>query len=211
VKTDDLISVLVQDAPVRWRFGRVLTLAVIAGAAIAGLSFFAFMNLRPDIELALGTVRFLFKLALTVTLAAAATGAILRIARPGVPLGAWGWALAAVPVLLAGGVITELSVMPESTWAARLAGHNARFCLMLIPLLAIGPLACLLIALRHGAPAYPGLAGAIAGIAASGIAAALYALDCTDDSPLFVATWYTLATVAVAAAGYLAGSRLLRW
>jgi hypothetical protein len=90
VKTDDLISVLVQDAPVRWRLGRVLTLAVIAGAAIAGLSFFAFMGLRPDIELALGKVRFLFKLALTVTLAAAATGAILRIARPGVPLGAWG-------------------------------------------------------------------------------------------------------------------------
>jgi hypothetical protein len=82
---------------------------------------------------------------------------------------------------------------------------------MLIPFLAIGPLACLLIALRYGAPAYPGLAGAIAGIAASGIAAAFYALDCADDSPLFVATWYTLATVAVAAAGYLAGSRLLRW
>ena len=41
------------------------------------------------------------------------------------------------------------------------------------------------------------LAGAIAGIAASGIAAAFYALDCADDSPLFVCTWYPLATLAI--------------
>jgi hypothetical protein len=211
VKTDDLINVLAQDAPVRWRFGHVFALATISGAAIAGLLFFALMGFRHDIASALGTARFVFKFALTVMLGAAAAGAVFRIGRPGASLGAWGWALAAAPVLLAGAVIVELLVMPESTWAARLIGDNARFCLTLIPFLAIGPLACLLIGLRHCAPGCPGLAGAIAGLAASGIAAAFYATNCTDDSPLFVATWYPLAAAGVTAAGYLAGSRLLRW
>jgi hypothetical protein len=211
VKTNDLINVLAQDAPVRWGFGRVFAAATIASVGIAGALFFALMGFRPDIAHAIGTVRFLFKFLLTVMLGAAATGAILRMARPGVRVGAWGWALAAVPVLLAGAVIAELLVMPEWTWAARMAGHNARFCLTLIPLLAIAPLACLLMALRSGAPGRPGLAGALAGLAAAGIAAAFYAANCTDDSPLFVAAWYPLAAAIVTGAGYLAGSRLLKW
>ena len=93
----------------------------------------------------------------------------------------------------------------------QLVGHNARFCLTLIPLLAIGPFVCLFIALRRGAPTKPRLTGALAGLAASGIAATFYASYCTDDSPLFLATWYPLATLIVAAVGYLAGDRLLRW
>ena len=32
---------------------------------------------------------------------------------------------------------------PASTWAVRLVGSNARFCLTLIPFLAVGPLAYL--------------------------------------------------------------------
>ena len=72
-------------------------------------------------------------------------------------------------------------------------------------------LAAALIGLRHGAPTRPALAGAIAGLLSAGLAATLYAAHCTDDSPLFVATWYTIATAMVAAIGALAGSRLLRF
>jgi hypothetical protein len=43
------------------------------------------------------------------------------------------------------------------------------------------------------------------------IAATFYASNCTDDSPLFVATWYPLAIGIVVLAGYVAGSRCLRW
>ena len=93
----------------------------------------------------------------------------------------------------------------------RLVGHNARFCLTLIPLLSIGPLVCLLAALREGAPSSPGLAGAVAGLGASGIAATFYAANCTDDSALFVITWYPIATLIVTIAGYLIGRKLLRW
>jgi len=52
-------------------------------------------------------------------------------------------------------------------------------------------------------------AAAAAGTRAS--TATLYAAHCTDDSPLFVATWYTLATALVTALGALIGSKLLRF
>jgi hypothetical protein len=45
----------------------------------------------------------------------------------------------------------------------------------------------------------------------AGLAATLYASHCTDDSPLFVATWYTISTALVTAIGALAGSKLLRF
>ena len=48
-------------------------------------------------------------------------------------------------------------------------------------------------------------------MAASGIAATFYAANCTDDSALFVVTWYTIATLIVTTAGYLIGRKLLRW
>ncbi len=45
----------------------------------------------------------------------------------------------------------------------------------------------------------------------AGLAATLYASHCTDDSPLFVAFWYTLATALVAALGALMGARVLKY
>jgi hypothetical protein len=61
------------------------------------------------------------------------------------------------------------------------------------------------------APTRPALAGAVAGLLSAGLAATLYAAHCTDDSPLFVATWYTIATALVTAVGALIGSRVLRF
>ncbi|MFM9815988.1 NrsF family protein, partial [Streptomyces scabiei] len=61
------------------------------------------------------------------------------------------------------------------------------------------------------APTRPGSAGAVCGLAASGIAATFYAANCPDDSPLFVATWYPPAVAIVVLAGWAAGRRWLRW
>ena len=60
---------------------------------------------------------------------------------------------------------------------------------------------------RHagGRAAASGQDGALAGAASAGLAAFLYASHCPDDLPLFVATWYPLATLICAAAGALAG------
>ena len=45
----------------------------------------------------------------------------------------------------------------------------------------------------------------------AGLAATFYAAHCTDDSPLFVATWYPLAIAMLAIAGALAGRLFVRW
>jgi len=211
VKTDDFINLLAQDSSPPWRFQRVLAFAVVGGMALAAVLFFAAIGFRPDIDAALQTSRFLFKFVVTTALAITATLALLGLGRPGGRLAQNGAALALAPALLLGAVALELWSLPEAQWVPNMVGHNARFCLTLIPLLAIGPLACFLAALRQGAPSQPGLAGTVAGLAASGIAATFYASNCTDDSPLFVMTWYPLAILIVTAAGYVVGRTLLRW
>ncbi|MGL4968257.1 MAG: NrsF family protein [Inquilinus sp.] len=211
MKTDDLITALAQDAPIRWPLGRAVAAAMAGGAVVAGLIFFAGIGVRPDVMQAVETIRYLFKFVVTLALAVTATGLILHLARPGVPLGAWRWALLAAPALLAVSVVLEMMAMPMSSWGTRWIGTNAPWCLSLIPLMALGPLALILLALRQGAPRRPGLAGAVAGLVASGIAATFYAAHCPDDSPFFVATWYTLATGIVVVIGTLAGRRWLRW
>jgi len=89
---------------------------------------------------------------------------------------------------------------------SRTRGRAALSIAVTLPLLAGA-----LIGLRHGAPARPAVAGAIAGLLSAGLAATLYASHCTDDSPLFVAAWYTIATALVTAIGALAGARLLKF
>ena len=102
-------------------------------------------------------------------------------------------------------------VVPPSEWMTRLIGHNVRYCTMMIPMMAAPILAALIVAMRAGAPQHPAWTGALAGAASAGLAALLYASHCPDDSPLFVATWYPLATLICAGVGALAGRRFLAW
>lgn len=211
MKTEDLISALAADGKPRGRLGRSLLVALAAGALLAGAAFFATLGFRPDIDSAVRTMRFLFKFLVTLSLAAAAIGVVWRIGRPGVPLALPSWALTIPILLLVAAVVVELMIMPEASWSTRLLGRNSMHCLAAIPALSIPTLAGLLYVMRDSAPSNPTLAGAVAGLAAAGIAATYYASNCTDDSPLFVATWYTLAVMIVAIAGALIGRRLLRW
>jgi len=93
----------------------------------------------------------------------------------------------------------------------RLVGNNSRACMTAIPLMSLPLLAGALYGLRHGAPTHPAVAGAVAGMLSAGLAATLYASHCTDDSPLFVMTWYSIATALVAAIGAFVGSKVLRF
>jgi hypothetical protein len=91
------------------------------------------------------------------------------------------------------------------------AANNTRVSLLAIRARSRPILAGALMARRHGARARPAVAGAVAGLLSAGLAATLYASHCTDDSPLFVATWYTIATALMAAIGALVGAKLLRY
>jgi hypothetical protein len=211
VNTADLIDVLAQDAPVRWRLPSLLAMAFAVGAVIAAIIFMIGVGMRPDMSVAGHTMRVQFKFLFALTLLSGATGAVAQVGRPGTTPGPWPLVLAAVPVLLGLAVIAELFATPAQSWMPRLMGRYSMYCLTIIPALALAPLACLLFVLRESAPARPGLAGAVAGLAAGGIAALLYASHCPDDSPLFVAAWYSSAIAFVVAIGYLAGARLLKW
>lgn len=211
MKTNELISLLTEDTPVRVRLGRVLTAALAAGIAISAMILLSTVGIRHDISSAIETVRVLFKVGLMLTLAILASAVVFRIGRPGVSLAPTAAALLIPLGLLVAAVAIELRVLPRQSWESQLMGHNARFCLMFIPLLSLAPLGGFMLALRSGAPKRPTLAGAAAGLASGGIAAALYAWHCVDDSPLFVATWYTIAIAAVTAIGAALGRRYLRW
>jgi hypothetical protein len=90
-------------------------------------------------------------------------------------------------------------------------GKTMTTCLVTIPLLSILPVGSLLIMLRQGATTGPAKAGFVAGLAGAGFSAAVYALHCTEDSPLFYVTWYGLAIMGVASVSALIGARSLRW
>jgi hypothetical protein len=212
VKTDDLIASLAADAPeAQTPPRRAFLIAVIAGALIAGSAFFLTLGPRPDFMLAIHTIRFDFKFVVTLVLAVTALLAARDMARPGMPHSRFRRLLWRAPVLMIAAVVAELTMVPRDLWMTKLIGHNMRFCTTMIPLFALGPLALLLWAFRSGAPENPARAGAVAGLIAGGIGAAFYAAHCFDDSPLFVATWYTLAIGVVSGLGAFLGTRLLRW
>ena len=211
MKTDELIKLLAQDAPVRRRLGRMLVLALVFGIAASGLLLLSTVGLRADLSTAIETVRVMFKIATTLLLAVLAFLVVERIGRPGLSVRSPAFSLLLPAALLLSATLAELFVLPKGEWTTRLLGRHAAFCVFFIPVLSLAPLAGLMLALRHGAPAHPGLAGAAAGLAASAVGAALYAWHCPDDSPLFMATWYTLAIALVTLVGYGIGRKALRW
>jgi hypothetical protein len=211
MKTDELIQALAADNTRRVvPIARVLLIAMGIGVVMSAGLFTALLHARADINAAAHTFAFVFKVVVALSLVGAAGLLLMESARP-LPRVRAPQLLVLAPLLLISGVISELSLVPVDLWSQRWIGHNAGHCLSLIPLLALAPAAALLLALRRGAPAHPALAGAAAGLVAGGFGAALYAFTCPDDSPLFVATWYTLAVAFVTGVSAFVGSRLLRW
>jgi len=212
MKTDDLISAMVQDGATRRpSVGARLTIALVIGGAAAAVLFALVLGIRPDIGGALQTSRFLLKLAVTVTCFGFALWACAQMARPDVKPGKVLAGLAVAPALLGLAIAYELATISPDQWYTRAIGSNARICLIAVPLLSIAPLVALLAALRAGAPRSPPIAGAVTGLLAGALAASLYATHCVDDSPLFVALWYTPAIALMVLLGAVAGRRLLRW
>ena len=131
------------------------------------------------------------------------------LARPGARVVLW--PLAAVSAVAIGLWIAAWLAVPPEALRMAIVGKAMVGCLTTIPLLAVLPTAAVLVALRQGAPTRPRLAGAVAGLAGGGLAAALYATYCIEDSPLFFVTWYGTAILAVAAISALVAGRVLRW
>ena len=210
--TDQLIKTLAADNAHRPRpVGLVLALALLAAAPVSILMFVAELGVRPDVMTAMHNPFFDLKFAVTLALAAAAIAVSLHLSRPEASLRGFVWLLAIPAGLLVAGISGEMMMPQRLPMMTRLVGNNSKVCMTAVPLMSLPLLAAALIGLRHGAPTRPALEGAMAGLLSAGLAATLYASHCTDNSPLFVATWYTLGAALVTAIGALVGSRVLRF
>lgn len=212
MKTEDLIGVLAADTGRRRLPPQpALWLAVLASIVVAGTMLLATIGVRPDIAIAATSVRFLFKFVFTIAVAATAFALVHRSLYPESSERLPWPLLLGGPALLAIAVALELWVLPTSAWSMSATGKNGFLCLTVVPALGIIPLGLGIWALRQGAPTHPGLAGFCVGLLAGGIAATFYAAHCTDDSPLFVATWYPLAIGMLGVLGAVLGRLAVRW
>lgn len=214
MRTDELINTLVADHAVQPRpkpVGHGLVMAIIGGLAISGALFALTLGVRPDIVSALGTWRFDLKLSANLVLVIAATWVALRLSSPTTkPLSAMRPLLVPALLLLAAAMY-ELVTVPASAWPSRAMGVNGVMCLASIIFLSVLPLTATIYALRQGAPTSPAVMGAVGGLLAGALGATVFAMHCTNDSPLFVAIWYTLAIGLTAIVGLLVGQYVLRW
>jgi hypothetical protein len=210
MNTDDLISALSRDAR---RTGPTVHRRIAIALAVATVTAFgllvASLGVRPDLAAASTTMLFSLKMLLVATLAVAAFALVRASARPEAELPK---TVLLVPVLLlVFGIGHEIATQVPANLPARLVGRNWGVCLVAIPLLGLLPLAAILTAMSAAAPRSATLAGALSGLAAGAVAAFFYGLHCTDDSPLFVATWYSLAIGMLTVTGAAVGRRTLAW
>jgi hypothetical protein len=211
MKTDELIRSLAADATPPLSLARALVYGFLPGVVLSLIFYALVVGPRPHLLALLPAPRIVFKMVFPIAVFACAGPLALQLARPRGNPRPLVYVLIGLLAVLAAAVVIELIVLPPDLWGVRLIGHNALICMGLIPLMSAAPLVGTLIALHRGAAPNPERAGAVAGLFAGAFGAALYATHCPDDSPLFVATWYTLAILIVMSVGALAGRRFLRW
>ena len=211
--TDELIDRLTGDLrPARQGVvpGRLL-LGLAAGSVVALVWVVLGLGLRPDFPGALSTQMFWIKLAYVTALGGVSIWALDRLSRPAASSrGRLIWLTAPV-VAIAMMSMVQLGPASSPERIALVMGHSAKMCPLLILATAAPIFAALVWALRGLAPTRPRLTGAVTGLAAGGMGAALYALHCPESGAAFVAIWYGLGILAASGAGALLGPRVLRW
>lgn len=210
MRTEDLIDGLARDAKSERRgVGYRLVVCLAAGVGASVALFLWLLGPRADFAQALATPWYPLKIAILAGTAALAIPVAETLARPGARVPS-AWLL--VPAGLLGlAVLADLAMLGMSGASMRLQGKNGLDCITLIPLFSAAPLIAVLMAMRSGAAAFPARAGLVAGLLSGAVGGVLYGLYCPDDSPLFVAAWYSIGIGAVACAGAAAGRTVLRW
>jgi hypothetical protein len=184
------------------------SLPLVSGVMAVG--FLAVAGIRAD-AFSTGFGPTVLKVTLGATLAVIGLALAVQLARPTGNATVAMRALLVAPLAMTLIAALDLALHGNLGWQERLWGKNIWACLLMIPLLALFPLAATLHALRNGAPENPAAAGALAGLGSAGIAILPYGLFCTENAALFIATWYVLASCIAGVIGAVAGRHLLRW
>lgn len=213
MKTDELITVLASGAgavePGAWQ--RRYATALGWGAFGATFLMALMLGVRPDLVDALRLPMFWVKLAFPAALFAGALLAVLRLSRPGVPLGRAPVVIAA-PVLAMWLLAAVVLVGADPGERKELVlGFSAASCPFTIALLSVPLFGAALWAMKGLAPTRLALAGAAAGLLAGSGGALVYALYCPEMAAPFIGIWYLLGMLIPTALGAILGPRLLRW
>ena len=211
MKTEDLIRALAADTLPARALRTTLTAGLVPALLIAILAVWLALGVRADLGTALLTPVSVARIVLTGALGLASARLALHLARPEGVETARLWPLAAVAMAALGVLLWAWVTTPAEARQMAALGKTRTTCLVSIPLLSVLPVAALLYTLRQGAVTAPRMAGCVAGLAGAGLSAAVYALYCIEDSPLFYVTWYGLAIAGVALVSTLIGARALRW
>lgn len=214
MRTDDLIDALARDAEGTRDSAPPRRLALVAalGALAALVLVLAWLGTRQDLAQALLGPMFWMKAVYTAVLGAAGYLAVERLSRPD-GSGRRGWMLgAAIFALCVAAGAYQALVSPDVQAALKmLHGHSWRSCSPRILLLGLPMLGLGLWTLRGTAPTRPGLAGFAMGLFSGGVVATVYGLHCPEHTFTFIALWYSLGVLALAAIGALVGRWALRW
>lgn len=211
MKTDALIRALAADKQIERPVGGLLLARLFFAIAIAVVALGLILGYRDDLLPSLGSPLSVMRFALTAALGVIGLRIALLLARPEGRGLTRLWPLAAVPAMALCLVIWAYFATPEEGRQMALVGKTMVNCLITIPVLSILPVAAIISSLRGGATTVPALAGFVAGASGGGFGAMVYALHCTEDSPLFYLTWYGLAILGVTLVSTLVGARTLRW
>lgn len=213
MKTDDLIDALARKTrPMRGGEAiRRLALALSAGGAAALVLVAVFIG-DPFLGATdPGVMTFGVKVAFTASLLLLSVVALYRAGRPSDdprPVVAW---IAAPFVLLGLLAAVAIAQTPAAARSALMFGSTWQTCLVSVGLLSIPVYLLVVWAFRRSAPTDLKLAGMLAGFTSGSVAAFVYALHCTETSPVFLLIWYGLGIGAAALAGRAAGPMLLKW
>jgi len=213
MKTHELIGLLAADArPVALhalerRFAFASLLGVLGAMALMLLLY----GVRPDLRQATDQPMFWLKFGFAAALAAAAGLALLRLARPGMPVGHALVLVALPPLTLWMLALVALESAAPADRVAMVMGSTSRGCAFSIAFLSLPAFAALLWGLRQAAPTRLRLAGACAGLLAGALGTLVYSLHCPEMRSPFLAVWYVLGIALPTAVGAAIGPRVLRW
>jgi hypothetical protein len=197
--------------PAASRHGGTPAAALAIGGVAAFCLMFATVGLRPDVPGGAHLSFIAVKLPFTLSLIGVGAALLIRSMHPGRDARK---AIAFIPVPFVAIVLTGLIALAlggPAGWGRMVLGSGWAGCLACTPLFALIPFAALIWALRRAAPTNLKRAGAIAGVVAGALGAAVYAFHCPDDSVPFIAILYGAPIALFAFIGAKLGPRLLRW
>lgn len=201
---DDLTPV----APLRQRRGMGLAFAAMALGAI-GLIVQG--GLRADFAAGHPDGMGLLSVGLFLLLALASAWAVVDMARPQVGSRREGWIWNALMAAVL--PISALALIGANLWRGEPSGllMDGTTCLKYGLAWGLLTAGTLILWLRRGAPAQPGRAGLLTGVAAGSAGVFAVSLYCPHSELIHIGIWHGLTVVIAGLVGRLAIPRLVRW